>query len=1105
MAFSLLKKVNEKVLSSVSLLDASLDVDYSIANIRNSITSGNAEKIESGIKSLLNFSEENANALIIQREWVEVVFQVIKWMGASINASIFDKILQLIIKMTQNEVNTEYSGVTCCTQFVGLSINSNTEASTQEKENYKMIEEIVEVSKGGTLLIEALKNLNYDDTDLYIKYDIVKILCIIQRSELGRYKLDEMILSQGDTIGILLELLSDGLKNHSSYLQNTLELLMLLTKKNSEVQKIITYNGSVQEIINIMSEEFDIMIKNANYNNKVEFSSSDKIFDSFMGIVDLKSYENSNIIIIEMSLEIVYHVLKSNNCLNYIIESQTNEKNKLITILEKLLGYYTLLMEHNSFKLDWNRFNAGENEIEKMEDKKDRLILYSMFIKILDILILYCGMLKKQDDRSLERIQEIILYTIMNIDYVKYNIIDKIKELTRVFQNSNINTMGNLLWLLAELSSGVTPSIWYGFHKIITDYTPTIKYIIENKSSDNEQHINQIEELRIKYLSQMEMSILYWLDNMIISKNDISDIIKITNRDDWIFNSFLNSTNLTSKIILSSMTSSGNDLIRSDLFLNYISLCFWFPVIEFDRLNKSSFFTKFENQFMVFNEKLNEKYDDKDEQKVYLSFKYHYRVFRTLQGLQVMTLNYEDSPNFFIGSFGNPKTIKDLTAYIWNPGSVDENQRSRSHCDLSDEFPKQVLNNVLQVTKYMTDDIYSALEKIDASVENENNSKIIDFLNSYSIKQPKYETDCDMKYSYNSLTTLVQCLILLIVLNTKGDSDVELPENLLKELKKLNEKIKGVTISKNKYNNFCLVTDLVNIILYSAGIIKNSNLICQTMKRLGTNVYNNEMIFSKKTYSCIMHSLNKLNNSMFYQRDSSFGKYNNTINTESINNRNGSKININIDDNDFSCLDNLVQGEERVALEEGVDSCCINCIYLNEKIYKERVYFRNLIRKKQEEIDVLVKAYMESRDIISGKRDMFANKSTNNRSYGEKGSDFMILIEMIGILNRKFPQVRRFIENNFALSSKTKSEILNLSDLQGDEFKTLECEYVNDFSQEALNIGIETNYHENDDIIGVECESETGNADKYGANNLHSNEYQNNISNNEIELNTVII
>ncbi|KAK6587726.1 VDP USO1 YBL047C family vesicular transport factor [Cryptosporidium xiaoi] len=1097
MAFSLFKKVNEKVLSSVSLLDASLDVDYSIANIRNSITSGNADKIEIGIESLLNFSEENANALILQREWVEVVFQVIKWMGTDVNVGIFGKILQLIIKMIQNETDTECMGIKCCNPFVLTLFNSENDVIVEKKMNYKMIEEIVEISKGGTLLIQVLKNLNYEETDIYIKYDIVKILCIIQRSELGRYKLDEIILSQGDTIGMLLELLSDGLKDYSSYLQNTLELLMLLTKKNSEVQKIITYNGSAQRIINIVSEELEIMLKDVNNDNLIDFSSSDKIFNSFIGTVDLKSCDYSNIKIIELSIEILYHISQSSNCLNYIIESQYNENNKLIVLLEKLLGYYTLLMEHNSFKFDWNKFNVGENrsEAERIKSEKDDLIVYSILVKTLDILILYCSQLKKYDDKSLERIQEIILYTILNIDYIKYGVIDKIKDLLNIFMINNIKMTGNVRWLLLELSSGVTPSIWYGFNKIIMDYTPTIKYIAENKLSDNEQHMKQIEELRIKYVSQMETSILYWLDKMIISK---SDMTKVINRDEWVHDLLLNSVNLTSNFEFSSIVPNEKGLLRSDLFTNYISLCFWFPVLEFHNLSKSSFFSEFEDQLLYFDGKINDNCDNKDEQKIHLTLKYHYRIFRTLQGLQMMILDYEDSPEFLIGGFGHPKTIQDLTNDIWNPNSTN-NLKSRSYCDLSDEFPKEVFNNTLEITKYMVNDIYNSLEKNDISNGNSNNSVSINFINSYCIREPKDCTDNDTKYNFNSLTTLVQSLISLIIVNIKSDSELEIPEKTLKELKKLNEKIKGVMINRDKHNNFCLVTDLVNIIFYNTGIMKNSNLITQIIKRLGTGIYNNKMVFLKKSYLCIIQSLSKLNNKIFYPRDSNFGKYGNNINNKIIDNRSHSNISGNIGDIDLPSLNDLVDGrEERVMLGEEVDGCCMNCIYLNEKMYQEREYFSNLIKKKQEEIDVLVKAYIESRDIIFGKKDILIDKNT----YNEKDNDYMILIEMIGILRRRFPQVRRFIENNFLLSSKTKSDILNSINVQVNELKDVDYEYIHDFSDENLNIGVEAIYQDDEGNIDDKYEDGTSyvnNTTDHDSSVYNVNEKNNDsVSNNDL-------
>ncbi|KAH8584941.1 VDP USO1 YBL047C family vesicular transport factor [Cryptosporidium sp. chipmunk genotype I] len=990
MAFSLLRKVNEKVLNSVSLLDASLDVDYIIADVKNSITSNKPEKVEVGINSLVEFGEKNRNALILQREWVQLVFWVISWMGNDINKNILSNILQLIIRMiNDNKDNSKF--ISCC----DFPNPFPTQEDPIEIENAKIIEEIANVSKGGTQLLETLRHINYEEADIYIKYDIVKILSIIQKSGLGSFKLDQIILSQGDCMGLLLELIMDGLDNHSSYLQNSLELLMLLTKSNSEVQKMITYNGSISKILNIIQEETQQFIKKDGPHKG--FINSDSIINEFLLITDFGSAIYSNLEILQISVEILFHITKSQNCLKFILEA-SNEAQGFLDILTDLIGFCFLFLEYSFYNNEMYNVDVVQG-IESLIGNEQNVILASIILRVVEISNSYIQAMNTGSSSNMaEKMREILSTMIASPVLIKFGLLEKVIQFSQVFQDQN--PVISPEWCSMILSSAITPALWFGFNKIISDYKPTIDYITENKSSDIEQHAKQIQELREKYMNQMENSLLEWFGVVIIPKNFSLNLL--ISRDDSVFKSLINNQNLGS--------FSLDKLYSQDMiFKDFISFCFWFPITEFQRLYNKSVFSKLEVQ-LASEDGLQGCQDD--ENTLNLTIIFHYRLFRCIQLLQVLILNgvYSSNKKYF--------KINDITSVvnkIWENEQPDNDKALNS----SNSSQNELFGKLIDLGRPMITDISEALES-------EYKTLLLNLIRTYGTKDEDENMQINKNsHIFNAMTTLTQLVISLIAFNVKNP-DLEIPNSFIQSIKLLDEKLKS-QLSKDSCS---LITDIISVLLFRFGALKNTNILNQINKRFKNHYYNG-FVLSKQTHACILHAILNCagNRGIYSKEDLSFKE----------------KMDPDI----------FVPAEQGMLLKS--EDECVNCIYLTEKMLNDRRNLIKIIRNKQEEINVLVKAYMDSQEALKNismdqdeaepKKDFFGKKNAAiNKTIDT--SDYFALLEMVGILYRRFPTIKEFIESHLMLSNQVKSEISSV--LLDEDIQNFEYEYLTDSGEILL-------------------------------------------------------
>ncbi|EAK88455.1 VDP/USO1/YBL047C family vesicular transport factor [Cryptosporidium parvum Iowa II] len=991
MAFSLLRKVNEKVLNSVSLLDASLDVDYIIADVRNSITSKNTEKVEAGINSLVEFGEKNRNALILQREWVQLVFWVISWMGNDINKNILSNILQLIIKMIDdNKSNSKF--ISCC-DFPSPFPNKE---SSIEVENAKIIEEVANVSKGGTQLLETLRHINYEETDIYIKYDVVKILSIIQKSGLGNFKLDQIILSQGDCMGILLELIMDGLDNRSSYLQNSLELLMLLTKSNSEVQKMITYNGSVSKILNIIQEETQQFIKKDGPHKG--FIQSDNIIDDFLLITDFGSPMYSNLEILQISIEIIFHISKSQNCLKFIVEA-SNEKQVFLDIITDLIGFCFLFLEYSFYNSEMYNVDVVQGN-ESLIGNEQNMILASIILRVVEISNSYIQSMNIGSSLNMaEKMREILCTMIASPVLIKFGLLEKVIQFLLTFQDQS--PVNNPEWCSMVLSSGITPALWFGFSKIISDYKPTIDYITENKSSEIEQHAKQIQELKEKYMNQMENSLLEWFGVIIIPKT--FSLSLLISRDDSVFKSLINDQNLGS-FSLDKIGSS-----QDKIFKDFISFCFWFPITEFQRLYNKSVFLRLETQLAIED---GSQSSQEDEANLNLTQIFHYRLFRCIQILQILILN---GLHFSIKKDFKINDITSVVNKIWENEQSDNVKVQNS----SNSSQKEVFGKLIDLGRPMITDILEALET-------EYNTLLLNLIKAYGTKNEDENIQMNKNsHVFNTMTTLTQVIISLIAFNIKNP-DFEISNSFIQSIKLLDEKLK-TQLNKDSCS---LISDVISVLLFRFGALKNTNILNQINKRFKTHYYSS-FVLNKQTHACILHAiLNCAGNRGIYSKE------------------------------DLSFKDKIdheifVSKEQEILMKS--EDECVNCIYLTEKMLNDRKNLIKIIKKKQEEINVLVKAYMESQEAL---RNVSTNKdeSEQNKGCSERKdvaidkpvdtSDYFALLEMVGILYRRFPNIKEFIENHLMLSNQVKSEISSI--LLDEDIQNFEYEYLTDSGEILL-------------------------------------------------------
>ncbi|OII74577.1 vesicular transport factor [Cryptosporidium ubiquitum] len=991
MAFSLLRKVNEKVLSSVSLLDASLDVDYIIVDVRDSITSNKPEKVEAGINSLVEFGEKNRNALILQREWVQLVFWVIDWMGNDINLNILSSILQLIIRMmNDNKGNSRF--ISCC----DLPDLFPTEKNPIIVENAKIIEEIANVSKGGTQLLETLRHINYKEADIYVKYDIVKILSTIQKSGLGNFKLDQIILSQGDCMGLLLELITDGLNNHSSYLQNSLELLMFLTKSNSEIQKIITYNGSISKILNIIQEETQQFIKKDGSHKG--FINSDDIINEFLLITDFESAIYSNLEIIQISVEIIFHITKSQNCLKFILEA-SNEALSFLDVLTDLIGFCLLFLEYSLYNNEMYNVDVIEGG-ESLLGNEQNLILASIILRVVEISNSYIQTMNIENAlNKTQKMREILNTMIASPVLIKFGLLEKVMQFIQTFQDQN--QIINPEWCSMVLSSALTPELWFGFNKILSDYRPTIDYITENKSSEIEQHAKQIQEFKEKYMNQMENSLLEWFGIVTIPKNFSLNLL--ISRDDSVFKLLINNQHFSS-FSLNKLGSS-----QDNIFKDFISFCFWFSVTEFRRLHNKSVFSRLEAQLAGENHLQD---SQEDGSILNLTLIFHYRLFRCIQVLQVLVLNGLGSSAKIELKIND---ISSLVNNIWENGQQYDTDKS---INSSNSSQREIFEKLIDLGRLMITDVSKALES-------ESNVLFLSLIKTYGIKEGDENKPTNKNsHLFNSMTTLTQIIIFLIALNVKN-LDVEIPNSFIQSIKLLDEKLKN---QLNK-DSCSLISDVISVLLFRFGALKNTNILNQINKRFKNHFYD-AFVINKQTHACILHAILYCagNRGIYSKEDLSFKE----------------KIDPEIFD----------PTEQDISLKN--DDECVNCIYLSEKMLNERKSLIKIIKKKQEEINILVKAYMDSQEALKKtslnqdeampKRDGSRQKNVANEKMIDT-SDYFALLEMVGILYRKFPVIKKFVENHIMLSSQLKSEISSYS--LDEDTQNIEYEYMTD-SEEVL-------------------------------------------------------
>ncbi|KAF7457677.1 VDP/USO1/YBL047C family vesicular transport factor [Cryptosporidium felis] len=928
--------------------------------------------------------------------------------------------------MVDENKEDSWSGECSCDHTFNLSLPFPSEVPPKP-ENLKILEEVSNASKGGTIMLETLRHFGYEEADVYIKYDIVRILVLIIKSELGNFRLDEIILSQGDNMGLLLELIRDGITNHTSYLRNSLELLMLLTRASSEVQKIVTYNGSVAQIVHILREETRLLTsENLNTSG---FQDSESVLGKFLDIRDFSLSPESNLQILQilqMSVEIIFHVSQSSNCLKFILE--TGE----VEVSESLPATLTELIELCFLNLELSFFGSEMYNVDVLGNSNNQLLNRGNFayafiiLRILEISSAYLRASDRTETNEFGKMLEIVHVFLASPVVLRLGLLEKTIEFLVASQYQHNESVPE--WNSLVLTAGMTPSLWYGFKKIVCDYKPTIDYITENNSSENEQQAREIRELQEKYMGQMENSLLDWLGTVTIPKSFETE--KLVPRDRWAFRVLSENPPTMEKFSLERMRMG-----EGGLSCNFSELCFWFPLTEFRRLNGKSLFSTFTGQILESSEEV-------QPEKTRLTLIFHYRLFWLLQILQILIANG-------LGRQGckvEPPLISDISntvAQIWKREknlelelertlNLDKNQNKSMSKILgsnispsapSTTFWSQLLDEIVNLGNLLVIDLTD-------TADSEYGIRLAEMAGSYGSRQ--LEDELESKDSrlpfFNSLSTLTQATILLVVCNVKHP-DLEIPCQFLEGLRLLDEKLKSLQTESGS----SLLSDTISILLFRFGLLKHTNILNLIHKKLRTNTYD-ILILNQNSHACLLHAIMNYagNRGIYSKEDLSLKQEPQGFITD-------------------ECEPSVSKNEYE----------CLNCIYLHEKMLNERRNLVRMVKRKQQEIDVLVGAYLDSQKSLQRLLKRSQDSTGVEFQLGEEAcpkdtvnpddpsSDLNDLLELIGILCKRFPAVKQFVENHIALSSKVKTEVF-LSSGSDEGIQNLEFELLRDSGEVSV-------------------------------------------------------
>ncbi|EEA07434.1 uncharacterized protein CMU_036070 [Cryptosporidium muris RN66] len=733
MALSLLRKVNEKVLNSVSLLDASLDVDYIVSGLRSSLNNGEHKRIEEGIISLMEFSKRNLNALLMQREWIECACNIVIWSSKNQNEYLFSlclELLRIVTSMVEDRLISKAGYYYCCNIVECRQVDYK--RAQKEDNTMMLINDILKYSNGGVIFVDSLRilsmnekhNLNNDDCNMYSHYDVLKILYILQISRNADNLLELNLLSNSEILGTTLELLNKGLNSHGYFLSSALELTVALTLNNhSEIQKIITFQGLVDLIYNILAEEMGSLIRDKNLeinsNGKIHKFGSVKDFCNYRTLKEEElDYESPEVL--SQCIECLYHIFQNSSCIKYMIETEGYKV--MLNILIDLLGLCLYLCEQWTFYNEQTKSRPIKDELTSENSYNKKACMFQCFkinelehnikhvswicttLKILKINreFLSHDHSKKISSFLFETYLTEILFTVLgNPDNLHFNISYEAIEILETLGFSNEESKNSkkdqiyfvdkniyysidkfshcLEWCTLQSFTGVSPYVWYGYRDIFEKFLPSINYIFGNEAQKVQtEEKNKLKDLISRYSHQMESSLLDWLGTSIMSPYNIIPNLKSaqtdwgsSNRDDWFIMNLLPLLfNRSESFNLNYLANQSNEM-----FFDFVHCVFWFPMVEFCRLH-STLNLNFLNTELDYQDSPNHQIlstitlslSEPLDQRL-LACILHYRIWRTFQILQLIVLYSPNSLNSL-----SVVTIEDIVNKAWSLGKGEDVQ-----------------------------------------------------------------------------------------------------------------------------------------------------------------------------------------------------------------------------------------------------------------------------------------------------------------------------------------------------------------------------------------------------------------------------------------------
>ncbi|CEM25445.1 unnamed protein product [Vitrella brassicaformis CCMP3155] len=241
MALTILKAVNQGFQAGATLLDAHIDAESLLHALHASPVPSDAGM--KALNRLRDIARDNPDAVAMQTNAIQLLCGALLTLQATSDPDAAAG-LQDVLETLNFIVGSKAEGERADRQQQGHDEGQQQHVTADQRRHLSTIMDQTQDGKVLFGLLQAQK-------DVYVAYDTMVLLQHLYRHFSS--KVAQTILSDPMGLSSLMQILQDA---KTDFVRNeALQLLYLLTETNTEIQKIVTFQGCIESLFAVISEE----------------------------------------------------------------------------------------------------------------------------------------------------------------------------------------------------------------------------------------------------------------------------------------------------------------------------------------------------------------------------------------------------------------------------------------------------------------------------------------------------------------------------------------------------------------------------------------------------------------------------------------------------------------------------------------------------------------------------------------------------------------------------------------------------------------------------------------------------------------------------------